>query len=62
MGTIVHVSVKKAGGHNLLNFEQFMAMPLKERVELIMKKKVAFIDDAGGMIPVMEAMKLIKTH
>lgn len=62
MGTIAHVSVRKASGHNLLNFEQFMSLPLKERVDLIMKKKVAFLDDTGGKIPIMEAMKFIKTQ
>lgn len=62
MGSIAQVSVKKADGPTLLNFEDFMALPIKERVDLIIKKKVAFHDEAGAIIPIMEAMKYIKTH
>lgn len=51
-----HVSIEKAGGHNLITAEEFLAIGLQERVHLIVQQKVQFIRD-GQVIPAREAFK-----
>lgn len=51
-----HVGIQMAGGgYNLVSREEFLRIPLNERIHLILRGKVQFIRD-GTVIPVMEAL------
>jgi hypothetical protein len=55
-GKLTHVSVQMGAGHNLLSVAQFLLIPLGERVELVMTRRVQFLDEHGQPIPAREAM------
>lgn len=46
---------KRGGGYNLISRTEFEAMPLRERVRLIMEDQVAFLQD-GRIISAREAL------
>jgi len=54
------VSIQKAGGYNLMSREAFLALPINERVQLILGNKVKFLDEKGDVIPTREALKSLR--
>jgi len=58
--TVYQISIEKAGGHNLFSVAEWGRIPSSERVELIMKRKVQFLNDEGDPIPVKEALASLK--
>ena len=59
VGSFDHVNIRKGAGWDLLTAAYFWKLPLKERVGLIMDKKIEFIRD-GRLIPVTEALRKTK--
>jgi hypothetical protein len=57
---ITQVALLKAGGQNIISLEQFLAYPIKERIDLIIANKVEFLSASGDTIPVLDAMELMK--
>lgn len=53
------VSVKKAGGYNLISVQEFLAIPSGERTKLILEKMVQFLDQGGAIIPMLDAIRSI---
>lgn len=53
------VSVRKAGGYNLISAKEFVAIPLQERVQLIGSGKVAFYL-AGEPVRAIDALKSLR--
>jgi len=53
------IAIQKAGGYNLMSKQEFLAMPLGERVQLMLQSKVQFLDELGEIIPVREALKVL---
>jgi len=58
-GKLSHVSIKMGAGHNLHTVEEFLALPLDQRIQLLLQQRVEFLDDHGRPIPVREAMAQI---
>jgi hypothetical protein len=56
MRRLTNVSVRIGLGHNLLTPAEFVAIPMGERVALLMKNKVEFLDEHGKTMPVMDAV------
>jgi hypothetical protein len=50
------VAVKKASGYNRLEAEEFLALPLKERVRLILERQAEFLKN-GEIFPATEALR-----
>lgn len=57
MSVLTSVSVQKASGHNLMSLKEFLALEPVERNNLILDRKVDFLDELGNIIPVMEAIQ-----
>jgi hypothetical protein len=57
---IVHVAIQKAGGYNLVPLEEFLRLPLSERLELILRRKLRFLNQNGSAIPTKAALRALK--
>ena len=57
--SFVQVGIKKAAGFNLLNKEEFLAIPMDERMTLISSGQIQFLID-GVSIPLREGLKKLK--
>ena len=53
---LVNVSVNQGFGHNLLSPAEFAQLPMGERIQLLMKNKVVFLDEEGQTMPVLDAI------
>jgi hypothetical protein len=53
---LVNVSVNQGFGHNLLTPAEFTQIPMGERIQLLMKNKVVFLDEEGQTMPVLDAI------
>jgi hypothetical protein len=56
---VSQVSVKKAGGYNLLSVAEFLALPATERTNLILGRKIEFLGPDGSVLPMLEAVRAI---
>ena len=60
---MVHsVMLKKASGYNLLTVEDYFAIPLGERVDLLLSQKIQFLNEAGDVLPLKEAIKSLRQY
>ncbi len=58
---IYQVAIKKSkDGYNLISLDRFIEMELAERTELILSGKVSFLDEEGGLIDLIDAVKSLK--
>jgi hypothetical protein len=57
---IVHVAIQKAGGYNLVPLEEFLRLPLSERLELLLQRKLRFLNEHGTAIPTKAALRALK--
>lgn len=57
--TFDQVSVQKAGGYNLLSANEFLAMPLMERVQLLGAGKCQFYL-GGEQVSTVEAIRSLR--
>ena len=53
------VSVRKAGGYNLISAKEFIAIPIQERVQLIGAGKVEFYL-SGEPVRAIDALKSLR--
>jgi hypothetical protein len=59
---ITHVSVKKTeGGYNVLKIEDFVSLSIQERTELLIQKKIGFLDEYGENVPLLDGVKFVGT-
>jgi hypothetical protein len=54
---LTSITVKVGSGHNVFTPLEFAQLPLSERVNLMMKRLVEFLDEHGQPIPPMEAVE-----
>ncbi len=55
---IVQVAIQKGGGgYNLVPLVEYKKMQSVVRINLIKEKKVQFIDEQGGVVPTVTALK-----
>ncbi len=54
---VYQIVIKKATGYNLLSREQFAGLSLLERTNLLMERKVQFLNSKGEVIPLIEGVK-----
>lgn len=50
---------KSAGGYNMISPEEFMREPMAVRTQLILQKKVQFLDLLGNCIAPSQALKAL---
>ena len=57
---IAQVSIKNSDtDFDLITLHEFLKKPAFERTDMIMKKRVEFIDFSGNKVPTLEALKAI---
>ena len=57
---VVHqVCVRKAAGYNLMSVNEFLALPPTERTNLILQRRIEFLDDKGEPLPTLDAVRSI---
>jgi len=57
---IAQVSVKNSDtDYDLITLHEFLKKSAGERTELVMQKRIEFINYQGGKIPLLEALKAI---
>lgn len=59
--TFHHAIVKLQGGDTLLSKAQYDAMPLRDRVKLILQGEVTFYDRDDKIVPANQALMRQKT-
>lgn len=57
---LAHVSVRMAAGYNVLTVEKFLEIPLSDRMEMILQRKVSFLDETGKTLPTREGLRALK--
>jgi hypothetical protein len=57
---VAHVSVRMAAGYNVISVAKFLEIPLSERMELILQRKVAFLDETGMALPTVDGLRALK--
>jgi len=55
----IQVSIKKAGGFNLISKEEFLNISLEDRIKLISNGDIQFLVD-GDPLPLREGLKKLK--
>lgn len=57
---VTHVSVKVGSGYNLLTKNEWLEIPIPERVQIILHNKAQFLN-GDKLIPTRQALQIIKT-
>lgn len=55
--SITHVMVKKRGGYNLLELQDFMILPPAEQQQLLLERRIHFISGEGQTIEMIAAIR-----
>jgi len=54
------VAVPKGDGYTVISIEEFVSMPLDQRVSLILEQRVRFYDDKGGLMSTADGLRLLR--
>jgi len=54
---VAQVAIKKMGGFRLVSRKEFLSLSSGEKKDLILHKKIEFIDHTGKNIPFMDGVK-----
>jgi hypothetical protein len=54
------VAVQTAGGRSDLSVGEFLALPLDQRVRMVLEKQLEFFDEAGCPLPIGDGLKLLR--
>jgi hypothetical protein len=57
MSRLHQVSVRLAGGHNLMSIDAFLALEARERNDLIIERRVEFVDEEGKVMALRDALQ-----
>ncbi|NJM93593.1 MAG: hypothetical protein HC842_02070 [Cytophagales bacterium] len=58
MGRVFQIAVKVSdGGYNLISVNDFLKMPMMERMEMMLQKRIQYLDEVGNVIPILEATR-----
>ena len=56
---VTHVSVKVGSGYNLLSKNEWIKIPVPERVQIILQNKAYFLN-GDKIIPTRQALRMLK--
>jgi hypothetical protein len=60
ISTLSHVAIAKGDDYVMASLEDFLALPLDQRVGLILEQRLRFYDGRGALISTAEGLKLLK--
>jgi hypothetical protein len=58
--TLSGVAIPEGDGYAMISVQAFIALPLDQRVSLILEQRLRFYDEQGTLIPTVEGLKLLK--
>jgi len=60
ISTLSHVAIAKGDEYAIVSLQEFLNLPLDQRVGLILEQRVRFYDARGTLISTAEGLKLLK--
>ena len=57
---LTQVAVDRGEGYVKLSLQEFFALPLVERIQMLLNQRMRFYDEAANLIPVSEGLKLLR--
>ena len=57
---LAQVAVDRGQGYVKLTLPEFFALPLVDRIQMILNQRMKFFDEASNQIPLTEGLKLLR--
>lgn len=57
---LTQVAVDRGDGYVKLSLPEFFALPLVDRIQMLLGQRMRFYDEASNLIPVTEGLKLLR--
>ncbi len=58
--TLSQVAVDRGNGYVKMSLEEYFALPLVERVQMLLGQRMRFYDEGSNLIPLSEGLKLLR--
>ena len=57
---LAQVAVDRGNGYVKLTLPEFFALPLVDRIQMLLGQRMRFYDEASNLMPVSEGLKLLR--
>jgi hypothetical protein len=57
---LAQVAVDRGNGYVRLSLQEFFALPLVDRIQMLLNQRMQFYDEASNQIPMTEGLKLLR--
>lgn len=57
---LTQVAVDRGNGYVKLSLQEFFALPLVDRIQMLLSQRMQFYDEASNPIPAAEGLKLLR--
>ena len=57
---LTQVAVDRGEGYVKLSLQEFFALPLVDRIQMLLNQRMRFYDEASNLIPMTEGLKLLR--
>ena len=57
---LTQVAVDRGEGYVKLSLQEFFALPLVDRIQMLLNQRMRFYDEASNLIPITEGLKLLR--
>lgn len=54
------VAVDRGSGYIKMSLQEYFALPLVERVQMILGQRMRFYDEGSNLLPISEGLKLLR--
>lgn len=54
------LAIDRGQGYVAMSLPEFFALPLVERIQLILRQKMRFYDEGANLIPLHDGLKLLR--
>lgn len=57
---LTQVAVDRGEGYVRLSLPEFFALPLVDRIQMLLNQRMRFYDEASNEVPISEGLKLLR--
>ena len=57
---LTQVAVDRGEGYVKLSLQEFFALPLVDRIQMLLNQRMRFYDESSNQIPLTEGLKLLR--
>ena len=57
---LTQVAIDRGDGYVKLSLPEFFALPLVERIQMLLGQRMRFYDEASNLIPIADGLKLLR--